>query len=295
MYPVERLAVADPIRLAATGRALAAGLVPETSARLIAIRLRDHDGALATSVESAVLPYAQALTHRTLERVLSREIAVQRAALGVLDCEVARSERRVTRPRPGEFGSASLQVVGPAEDIQVLHLALTALAEATRTAARAPRDPDAESALLQVEGLDAYRFDALVSLACAALADSTLPTHHGRRPSICATVPVAVLLGLSQAPAELEGHGPISAAAARRLAADYGTSTYRPPRQLSDLIIARDRTCAFPGCRQSARLTQLDHVVPFPRGSTSAANMGPACQLATGDHMTNRQCSDSIA
>jgi Domain of unknown function (DUF222) len=53
---------------------------------------------------------------------------------------------------------------------------------------------------------------------------------------------------------------------------------YRPGRALTDHVIARDRTCRFPGCRRAARRCDLDHVVPWPAGATSADNLQCLCE-----------------
>jgi hypothetical protein len=59
---------------------------------------------------------------------------------------------------------------------------------------------------------------------------------------------------------------------------DYGRTTYRPPADLADLVIARDRTCRFPGCRQPAHRCDLDHQVPYPDGPTAADNLCCLCR-----------------
>jgi len=98
----------------------------------------------------------------------------------------------------------------------------------------------------------------------------------------------------------LEGYGPIPAAALRELIVDakwrrlvvdpvdghlldYGTATYCPPRGLVDYILARDRTCRFPGCPVAAQRCDLDHVAPFnpdrdDGGHTSSANLIALCR-----------------
>ena len=81
------------------------------------------------------------------------------------------------------------------------------------------------------------------------------------------TIPYTALLGCDDQPGEIAGYGPIPAAVARDLAAagtwrriltdptsnrplDYGTTRYRPPEHLlAGLVITRDHTCQFPGCR----------------------------------------------
>jgi hypothetical protein len=115
------------------------------------------------------------------------------------------------------------------------------------------------------------------------------------RADVQVTVPAGTLLGLSDEPGVLAGHGPIPASMARRLAADgtwrriltdpiggavldVGRRSYAPPAALADHVIARDQTCRFPGCQQPAQRCDLDHTVPFPRGSTSAGNLAALCR-----------------
>jgi Domain of unknown function (DUF222) len=113
------------------------------------------------------------------------------------------------------------------------------------------------------------------------------------------TVPYTVLLGAEDHPGELAGYGPIPAAVARDLAAggtwrriltdpasgrpvDYGTTRYRPPAHLAGLVITRDQTCQFPGCRVPAHRCDLDHSIPHDpatgTGPTSEINLGPKCR-----------------
>ena len=126
------------------------------------------------------------------------------------------------------------------------------------------------------------------------------------RAEVRVTIGWDVLAGLSQRPAELEGHGPIPAVLARRLAADpdatwrrlftdpvTGSAThldsrrYRPPAALQELVRSRDLTCAAPGCRMPAARCDLDHVVPYDHGHpdgrggagrTREGNLRPCCR-----------------
>ena len=59
---------------------------------------------------------------------------------------------------------------------------------------------------------------------------------------------------------------------------DLSSSHYRPGTRLSRFVQARDRTCVFPGCQRPARRSDLDHRVPWPRGSTSADNLQCLCR-----------------
>ncbi|QKE83081.1 HNH endonuclease signature motif containing protein [Arthrobacter sp. NEB 688] len=56
------------------------------------------------------------------------------------------------------------------------------------------------------------------------------------------------------------------------------TPAYRPGAALAGLVRARDRHCRFPGCSVAARWCDLDHVVPWPAGPTSAANLVCLCR-----------------
>lgn len=283
--------------LSATGAALRCGRVSDTRARLIAEKLADLPAPDATAIESAVLPTADLLSRGRLGRDLDTRIMTFRG-LSAQDAHTeARACRRVTRPQPMPHGMAMLEVHGPAEDVHLLHTALTGIAEITKqsatAAARAGRNADA---LRQVEGIDAHRFDALINLAAGALHDDRLPQRHGRRPGIAITVALSTLLGLDSHPAQLAGYGPISAEAARRAAADpTGTwqriitrpdglvvdaayTAYRPPQLLCDTIIARDGTCTFPCCDRPAATADLDHQTPWPAGDTSYSNLGARCR-----------------
>jgi hypothetical protein len=113
------------------------------------------------------------------------------------------------------------------------------------------------------------------------------------------TIPYTALLGADDQPGEIAGYGPIPAAVARDLAArgtwrriltdpttgrplDYGTTRYRPPAHLAGLVITRDQTCQFPGCRVPAHRCDLDHNIPYNptdgTGPTNEFNLGPRCR-----------------
>ena len=165
---------------------------------------------------------------------------------------------------------------------------------------------EAVYALEQVNSLDldfernvrrADAFIAAMRAADAALkSNGTIVTRHNRRPTINVTIDLPTALGLAENPGQLAGYGPIPASIAREIAADgrwkrfvtdpisgtlidYGRETYEPPQNLQDFLIARDRTCRFPGCRQPAHLSDLDHAIPWDEGgSTSADNLGALCR-----------------
>ena len=144
---------------------------------------------------------------------------------------------------------------------------------------------------------DMKRADALTAIASQALGAMADDVRPHRRPiSISVAVDLPTLLGLAENPGQLAGYGPIPASIARKIAKDgrwkrfvtdpvsgvlldYGRETYEPPQDLQDFLIARDRTCRFPGCRQPAHLSDLDHAIPWESGGkTSADNLGALCR-----------------
>lgn len=53
---------------------------------------------------------------------------------------------------------------------------------------------------------------------------------------------------------------------------------YRPTADLDRYVRTRDVTCQAPGCNVSAWLCDLDHVLPYPAGATTAANLRALCR-----------------
>jgi hypothetical protein len=52
---------------------------------------------------------------------------------------------------------------------------------------------------------------------------------------------------------------------------------YRPPPALTDFVRYRDLTCRWPGC--DARVCDVDHTVPYPRGRTHPSNTKLYCRV----------------
>ncbi len=115
------------------------------------------------------------------------------------------------------------------------------------------------------------------------------------RPEVCVVVGLGTLLRLDDEPAHIPGLGPIPAEVARELAADggwrawvtdaasgvlmaTGSRRYTPGAALARLVRGREPECRMPGCRRRAESCDIDHCVPWPRGSTCAANLGPLCR-----------------
>ena len=146
-----------------------------------------------------------------------------------------------------------------------------------------------------VRTLDQARADVLADIAWAVLDRDDLPRSHRRRPHIQITLAATTALGLDDQPGELAGYGPITAQAARQVAAegtwrrlltdpatggllDYGRTVYDPPQNLTDHVITRDQTCRGLGCRIPAQRCDLDHTIRFPEGPTAAHNLSCECR-----------------
>ncbi len=156
--------------------------------------------------------------------------------------------------------------------------------------------------------------DILLDLIAAATRDpdrTPAPDGQGVNPKVVLnlTVPLSVALGLTDAPAELSGHGLIPAALAREIIVEHGARavwrclyvdddptspltgrvlgagraahdpTYTPSAMTAAMVRARDHTCRFPGCRRQAHGCDLDHVTPHTGGgATCETNLVPLCR-----------------
>ena len=117
------------------------------------------------------------------------------------------------------------------------------------------------------------------------------------RADVLVMVPVLSLLGVTEEPAELDGHGPIPASMARRLVADgadsfyrvlvdprdgapleIGRKSYRLPETIKRWIRMRDAKCTFPGCTNRSLDNDTDHLQAWQQGGTTgASNLGQLC------------------
>ncbi|WP_420120807.1 DUF222 domain-containing protein [Nakamurella sp.] len=279
-------------RLPATFAALRAGQISERKARAVQQGTGDVPDEVAAVVERDVLSDLPASTMPQLHDLIAAAV-IRRDPQGAQDRhEQARERRGVTR-RHLPDGMAAMTVFSTLPDIATIHAALTAMSDAART-------PDDERTA------DNRRVDALVDL-CADVLDTgvwrgrDLPVRQRRRPHVQVTLPITALIDgpPTGEVAQLAGYGPITSAQARQIAADgtlrrlvcdplsgtlldYGRTTYEPPAGLADHVLVRDQSCVMPGCRQPAHRCELDHTEPFhpgqaTGGSTSAANLAPAC------------------
>lgn len=158
-------------------------------------------------------------------------------------------------------------------------------------------DTDAETGIPET-GIDPEPADpepALVEAVGAALAMRPRMHETVHRPLVQVVVGLDTLIGADDRPADLVGHGPITATTARALAADgvwkrlvtdpqsgnlldHGRTTYKPPVPLADHVDARDQRCRFPTCTRRARDSHQDHLRRFEHdGITSDDNLHALC------------------
>ncbi|WP_411376205.1 DUF222 domain-containing protein [Arthrobacter sp. MPF02] len=117
------------------------------------------------------------------------------------------------------------------------------------------------------------------------------------RAQVLVTVPVFSLLGATEEPAVLDGHGPIPASMARRLVAggadsfyrvlvdprdgaplEIGRKSYRIPEAMRRWLRLRDGTCPFPGCSNHSLDNEADHLLAWHHGGTTGiTNLAQPC------------------
>lgn len=290
-----------------TCSALATGELSAAHATVIAketaAAIRDGLSEFAIfSIEEKAIAHAEFHTPSQVAQQVRSAIAKFAPATFEEVVEKARDTRRVSCYNDVD-GMSTVVAILPAEDAQTVMKAIEAFiikgshvldlsadARGTNTGGTNAGERDVRSA-------DMKRADALTALAGFALAASSADVALHRRPiTVNVTIDLPTLLGLSENPGQLAGYGAIPASVARALASDgkwkrfitdpqtgalldYGRETYSPPQALIDFLIARDRTCRFPGCRKSAALSDLDHAQSWEEGgTTSLDNLGALCR-----------------
>lgn len=262
-------------------------------ARETAAAIRDGLSEFAIfSIEEKAIAHAEFHTPSQVAQQVRSSIAKFAPATFEEVVVKARDSRRVSCYNDVD-GMSTVVAILPAEDAQTVMKAIEAFIIKGSTVFNISGDlPISDS-----RSADMKRADALTSLAGFALAASSTDVALHRRPiTVNVTIDLPTLLGLSENPGQLAGYGAIPASVARALASDgkwkrfitdpqtgalldYGRETYQPPQALIDFLIARDRTCRFPGCRRSAALSDLDHAQSWEEGgTTSLDNLGALCR-----------------
>jgi len=221
----------------------------------------------------------------------------------------ARDSRRVSC-YPEADGMATVVAILPAEDAQMVMKSIEAFivkrnqeeesctcnlkSGSSQGCVFHSREDAAEWSLLSA---DMKRADALTFIASQALSSMADVVRPHRRPvAVSVAIDLPTVLGLAENPGQLAGYGAIPASVARKLAADgnwqrfisdpitgnlldFGREKYIPPQELVDFLLARDRTCRFPGCGRSGQLADIDHAQSWETGGqTNPANLGLLCR-----------------
>jgi hypothetical protein len=208
--------------------------------------------------------------------------------------EEAVTQRRVVRTPDGS-GMSWVSMLLAAAAATTLMTAIDSVARRCAPGDERTADQRRADAAVQL-AVDALRGTGTGTVAGSDTTNRDLPREHGMRPSVQVTVALSTLLGLDEQSGELDGSGPIPATVARRIAADptgtwrrlvtdeqgrlidYGRRTYRPPKDLADHVIARDRTCRFPHCNRRAARCDIDHRRDWEcGGATCAFNLDALC------------------
>ena len=266
-------------------------------------------------VEEKALSFAEFHTPGQLANKVRTTIAQLAPAEFEKVVDRARETRRVSCYNDAD-GMATVVAILPAQDAQIVMKSIEAyilkmnakderenseifsgVNGAGVNGAQTPLEARLETATWSLLSADNKRADALTAILSAALSDSVKTVTPHRRPvTVNVTIDLPTLMGLAENPGQLSGYGAIPASVARELASDatwkrfitdpltgnlldYGREKYEPPQALVDFLLARDRSCRFPGCRQPATRSDIDHAQSWEAGGeTNIENLGLLCR-----------------
>ena len=271
---------------------LVSGVIDARRARLIAYQTAHLPEDTARMVVGELAPVAGRLTTGQLAARIRRLCVEVDPVEAGLRYESAVADRRMVC-EPTEAGTVNLLGLDLPPD---------------RTAAAASRINTLARSLKvdgEVRSMDQLRADVMLDLLDPT---ATAPRAAGAgRGMVDIQVDLATLAGLSEAPGELAGFGPVIADIARQVAERQpearwrytvtdpdsgqvlvnGVTRRRPTAGQRREVEARDRTCVFPGCRMPAAQCDLDHRVPWSQdGPTTVENLVPLCRH---DHRIRHQ------
>ena len=302
-----------------TCSALAMGEISSAHATVIAketaAAIRDGISEFAIyQIEEKALAHAEFHTPGQVANKVRTTIAQLAPAEFEEVVDRARETRRVSCYNEAD-GMATVVAILPAEDAQTVMKSIEAYilmmnardeadradsrcwTSATNASAAHSSDTGSATSTWSLLTADNKRADALTAILSSALAQNVDDVRPHRRPvTVNVTIDLPTLLGLAENPGQLSGYGAIPASVARELASDatwkrfitdpqtgnlldYGREKYEPPQALVDFLLARDRTCRFPGCRQSASRADIDHAQSWEiGGETTPENLGLLCR-----------------
>ena len=294
------------VRCTATLQALEKGRFSFRHAQVITEFTDGLESPVAQELEARLIPAAEEKTVAQLRR-LARRLREEADPCTAEQRHQERLAKRGVFLDPAPHGMCMLSAYLPADQGTGIFDALTVAARGEQQAG----DPRL---------LNQLRADILVSLLsgipvhapgapahASGTAASGMPgrldaaggpdpvTGGGLRTEVMVLIHADTLGGLDENPAELNGYGPISAQAARRLVAEAAGITgltldrsgavagvgrrRKVSAELKRWLQARDGTCRFPGCSRSARSSEIDHTRPWAAGGpTEEANLAHLCR-----------------
>ncbi|WP_043724990.1 HNH endonuclease signature motif containing protein [Kutzneria sp. 744] len=226
------------------------------------------DPSLVAKVEDGLVGVAAGLNRSQLARRATKLVAQVDPEGYQRRCRSAEKERRVEfKPLPD--GMAQIKAILPAVQASMAQELLR------QDVAGLPADE---------RSTDQKRADAFL--------ERFLGNAREREVQVHVTVPMETLLGLTEEPGLLDGYGPIAAGMARELAMrgpwrgvlldEYrhavamSTKKYRPTARMREMVKVQDGgVCTAPGCTSPIR--ELDHVIPWPKGKTTAKQLKGLC------------------
>ena len=277
------------IRFSRTHAALSEGRISRAHATVImdaGVAIEDDEARAA--FELAALDRAEIETAGRL-RAIVQAIAEKAQPVSIAERHRIARQRRGVFIRDVEDGMAELLAVLPAVLAHGIHDRLTQMGRHVRTAAGAGVDEADDRTM------DQLRADILSDLALAGSPVASGDGLDAIAAHVQVTVPVLTLAGVHDDGADLAGTGPIDPYTARFLAATapgwdrvmthpvtgaiLAVDRYRPTADLKRALRVRDEHCRFPGCRQPAWRSDLDHTQDAARGGpTSDDNLECLCK-----------------
>ena len=274
--------------LPATLAAMRDGVIDAAQARVIAhaVAPLEADGGGIALADAELAGLARTMAPAKLRHAARR--VLERLQLDTVGQRHQRArDARVVQVEAAPDGMAWLSVQMSASDAFLIK-------DRLRRAASAASDDGCESRTPAQLEADLAR-DLLLHAAPAV--DGTAAAVSSIRPTVHVTVPVLTLLGLDDAPGDLDGYGPINAETARQLAAaapsftrllthpisgavlDVDRRSYRVPADLRKWLQVRDQTCRFPGCTRPALRCEVDHSSDWAaeHGTTAHDNLAHLC------------------
>ncbi|MBD8466602.1 DUF222 domain-containing protein [Plantibacter sp. CFBP 8798] len=285
----ERLVNDAPAVLAS----LEAGRISARHAQVITDQLCDVPTAGRAAFLDQVLPEAERITAAGLKnraRVLRERLHPESISARAVRSE---ADRRVEF-EPAADGMAWVHLFTTAPIAQGILERIEAAAAESRAAGDTRTCGQLQADALAALALTGVTPDDVMS---SPVLPHPIEVQEHIKPTVQITVPALSMAGVSDAPATLDGYGPIDPETAARIAVNapsftrilvqpetgavlsVGRNQYRVPADLQRAVRLRDGTCRAPGCGRRARACDLDHSVAWQDGGTTdVGNLACLCR-----------------